>query len=133
MARQSGEGAGPSRVLIADGDIVVRHALAEYLRDCGFHVIEASTLDEALALLEQPEAVRPELILSDVDLPGGNGFAFRAQVREQYPDIHFVLAGNIDTAVRSAEQMCEEHNPVAKPYHHQIVLDRIRRLLAGGN
>ena len=34
-------------VLLVEGDIIVRHPLAEYLRECGFTVFEASNGDEA--------------------------------------------------------------------------------------
>ena len=34
-------------VLVVDGDVLVRHAIADYLRLCGYVVIEASLSDEA--------------------------------------------------------------------------------------
>jgi CheY-like chemotaxis protein len=41
--------------------------LAEELRDAGHQVIEASDADEAVIILE---ATRPDLIISDVRMPG---------------------------------------------------------------
>ena len=42
------------RSILVEGDIVVRHPLAEYLRECGFTVFEASNGDEAKRALTTP-------------------------------------------------------------------------------
>jgi CheY-like chemotaxis protein len=39
-------------VLVLDGDVLVRMPVVQFLRDCGYSVVEAATIDEAIALLE---------------------------------------------------------------------------------
>lgn len=34
-------------VLVVEHDVLVRHPLAKYLRECGYRVVEAITYDEA--------------------------------------------------------------------------------------
>lgn len=117
-------------LIIADGDILVRVALADYLRSCGYRVIEASSSDEVMTLLTHGEA-GVSCLLADADLQGAlNGFGLRHWVREHHPQISVILAGNIEAAARAAGQLCEEGPHLARPYDHQLVVDHIKRLAA---
>ena len=118
------------RLLVADSDVLVRHAISDYLRRCGYAVIEAASFEEALAVIEAPQ-LAPELVLSDVELAGeGNGFTLRAVVTEKWPEVEVVLAGNIEAATKAAGELCERGPHLARPHDPQLVLERIRRALA---
>lgn len=120
----------PRSLLIADSEILVRHAIAAYLRECGYDVIEAATYEEALVVLES-DKITPELVLSDVELKGeGNGFALRAWVMGNHPALPVVLAGNVEAAARAAAGICEKGPHLARPYDPQGVADHVRQLLA---
>lgn len=117
-------------LLVADSDVLVRHAIADYLRRCGYDVIEAASFEEAVAVLEAPH-ITPSAVLSDVELAGsGNGFALRARAAREWPGIEVFLAGNVAAAARTAGQLCERGPHLARPYDPQLVLERVRRLLA---
>jgi DNA-binding response OmpR family regulator len=121
----------PPCILIVDADILIRHPLAEYLRECGYRVVQAANLDEARKLFTQRRR-RPaiDLVLADANTPGAeNAFAFAAWVRANRPGIAVILAGSVDAAAEKAGELCEE-GPLSKPYDHQLVLYRIRRSLA---
>lgn len=118
------------RLLVADSDVLVRHAISDYLRRCGYAVIEAASFEEALAVIEAPQ-LTPELVLSDVELAGeGNGFTLRALVTEKWPEVEVVLAGNVEAATKAAGELCERGPHLARPHDPQLVLERIRRALA---
>jgi DNA-binding response OmpR family regulator len=80
-------------VLLVEGDIILRHPVAEYLRECGFTVFEAASGDEAIRALSTP-AVQVEVVLADMTTPG-SGFALRQWVRKQNPAVEVILAGSI--------------------------------------
>jgi DNA-binding NtrC family response regulator len=115
-------------VLLVEGDIVVRHPLAEYLRECGFTVFEAANADEAKRALASPE-LRIEVVLADMTTPA-SGFALSQWVRSQNLSVEVILAGSIEKAVDKAGSLCNEGPAIAKPYQHHLVLDHIRRALA---
>lgn len=120
----------PQGLLIADSDVLVRHAIGDYLRDCGYRVIEAATYDEALVVLESA-TFEIDCVLADAELAGsGNGFALRAWLSEHRPGLAVLLAGSIEAAARSAGDLCEDGPHLARPYDSQIVVDRVRRLMA---
>ena len=116
-------------VLLADAEELVRTPLAQYLRECGYRVLEAINAKEAQALLSEGSQTI-DIALADIQTLGGSGFAFAAWVRRNKPGVRVLSAGTIAAAARQAGDLCDEEPPIQKPYDHQLVLDRIRRLLA---
>ncbi|WP_029005687.1 response regulator [Azorhizobium doebereinerae] len=117
-------------VMVVDADVLVRHVLAEYLRTCGYRVIEAASSDEAQNFLEHGE-VDVDVVLVDAQAPGRvGGFGFARWVREKRPGIDVVLAGAPEHAAEQAADLCEEGPHLARPYDPQSVVDRIKRLRA---
>jgi len=118
-----------SSVLIVEADILIRNPLAEYLRECGYRVLEAFDAVEARQVLDDSSQTI-DIVMADVDAPGEGGFVFAAWIRGNYPGIEVILAGSVAKAAEKAGQLCQDGPALSKPYDHQIVLDRIRRLLA---
>ena len=116
-------------ILIVEDDVLVRMPIAQYLRDCGFKVIEAADADGAMTVLLHRET-SVDLVFSDIEMPGSlDGFGLAKWIRENRPGLDVLLAGTVPRAVESAETLCEQ-GPVAKPYEAQVVHNHIRRLLA---
>ena len=117
-------------LLIIEPDILVRHPLAEYLRECGYEVLEALNAAEARQLIGV-HAGAVDVVLADASGAGGEGAGFAAWMRSEYPEVEVILAGSPERATEEAGTLCEAGPALAKPYDHQHVLERIRRLLAG--
>jgi DNA-binding NtrC family response regulator len=116
-------------ILIVDSDILVRNPLAEYLRECGYYVLEASSASEARTIISESEA-SVDAVLVDITGPGEGGFALASWIRADYPQLEVALAGTVDKATEKAADLCQEGPALSKPYEHQFVRDHIRRLLA---
>jgi DNA-binding LytR/AlgR family response regulator len=92
--------------------------------------VEAANADEALIILQEPE-LEIEVVLSDIEMPGAmDGFGLAQWVRANRPGLEIVLVGTPERAANAAADLCEEGPTLAKPYEPQIVVDRIRQLLA---
>ena len=117
-------------VLVLDGDVLVRMPVVQFLRDCGHRVVEAATIDEAIALLEKTN-IPLDVVLSKIDIPGSmNGFGFAQWARSVRPELKILLAATPERTVRNAAELCEIGPTLKRPYDHKLVLDRIKRLLA---
>jgi CheY-like chemotaxis protein len=115
-------------ILVVEDDVLVRMPIAQYLRGCGYKVIEAVSADEAMAVLLHRETV-VDVVFSDIEMPGSiDGFGLAKWIREHRPGLDVVLAGTIPRTVESAKELCEA-GTVPKPYEEQVV-HHIRRLLA---
>ncbi|MBV1690308.1 response regulator [Novosphingobium sp. G106] len=112
-------------VLIVDSDILVRHALADYLRHCGYRVVEAASSDEAmLALAEASLSV--DVVLCDVAVAGSrSGFELATWVRQNRPDLEVKLAASVEGAAKAAANLCDSGPHTARPYDPQSVIDYI--------
>jgi response regulator RpfG family c-di-GMP phosphodiesterase len=116
-------------VLVLDGDVLVRMPVVQFLRDCGYRVVEAATIDEAIALLEKTN-IPLDVVLSKIDIPGSmNGFGFAQWARSVRPELKILLAATPERTVRNAAELCEVGPMLKRPYEHRLVLDRIKRLL----
>ncbi len=68
------------RVLLVDDSAFFRNLLAPQLTAAGFQVIAMDSADKALALCEAGEQF--DLIISDIEMPGMNGFEFCESVKK---------------------------------------------------
>jgi response regulator RpfG family c-di-GMP phosphodiesterase len=102
----------------------------QFLRDCGNHVVEAASTDEAMVILQKTN-VPVDVVLSEIDLPGSmNGFGFAQWARSVRPQLKILLAATPERTVRNAADLCEVGPTLKRPYGHRVVLDRMKRLLA---
>jgi len=122
--------AAAETVLIVDGDVITRTVIAEYLRHCGFRVLEVGTGTEALQALQHPDFTI-DIVLSDVELPGEiSGFELSYWIRTSKPQVKILLASAVERIADTAGDLCEEGPHLAKPYDHRLILDHIKRLRA---
>ena len=127
MAQQSDES---QRILVVDGDVLVRHVISDYLRTCGYVVVEAASTDEAITLLDESDATI-EAVLCDADAPGDqSAFQFRAWAVRRTPATQIILAGSVAAAADKAAELCEEGPQLRRPYDPQGVVEYIRRLIS---
>jgi DNA-binding response OmpR family regulator len=119
-----------STVLLVEGDVLIRMPIAEYLRECGYRVMEAANVDEASAVLDAAE-LQIDVIFVSVDTGGSiGGFELARLARKKRPRIRTVLAGTPKRAANAAGDLCEEGPHLTKPYHPQVIERQIRSLLA---
>ncbi len=90
-----------AKVLCIDDEHLLRLATCDYLKDMGHEVLEAASGAEGLALFRWH---RPDIVLSDLRMPGGDGFLVVKHLAEEAPDTPVVIisgTGSIDEAVRT--------------------------------
>lgn len=78
-------------ILCVEDEDELRTDLTEELEEAGYAVVEARNGEQAH---EQIRVIRPDLILCDINMPSGNGYALLKSVREQFPhmaDVPFVF------------------------------------------
>jgi len=119
----------PPLILVVDDYQDAREMYAEYLQFSGFRVAEARNGNEAL---EQAFALKPDLILMDLSLPGMDGWEATRQLKadERTQNIPVValtghaLAGASDGAKRAG---CDSF--VTKPCLPDDLVVEVRRML----
>ena len=117
-------------ILVVEDEVLIRLAIAEYLRECGYKVHEATHAAEAVAVMESPE-VSVDVVFSDVVMPGEmDGFGLARWVRANRPSVEVILTSTVDRSAEVAGMLCEAGPLMKKPYEPQSVVERIKQLLA---
>lgn len=120
----------PQTILLLEADMLVRQPLAQYLRECGYQVLEAASPAEARLLLDQGQQAIDLMFVDMGSAVDAGGFTLVEWTRRCRPQVNLVLAGFIDQATRKAGDLCSDGPDITKPYDHQLILHRIRRSLA---
>ncbi|HVH34980.1 MAG TPA: response regulator [Tahibacter sp.] len=116
------------QLLFVDADIVARSVIANYLRECGYAVVEATSTDEAKALLARPD-LDIDIVFADVDAPGEvDGFGLARWTAEHFPRVRVILSATLQREAKIAADLCGEGPLLRKPYDQAALLDQIRRL-----
>ena len=111
------------RILVVDDEPNARAALAELLRDEGYSVDTASDGFKALPKLEE---FAPDLLLTDLRMPGLNGIELLRKARAVDPEMAAVVMtahGEVETAVAAMREGAADY--LSKP----LVFDELKIVL----
>lgn len=114
-------------VLIVDDEIRYRELYARVLRDAGFAVLEAGSAAEALLELEK---TAPDMIVSDVRMPGESGLDLLRRARGEKPELPFLLVtayADVREAVDALKLGAVDY--LAKPVDLDELLSAVRDTL----
>lgn len=107
-------------VLVVDDDASVRKVLGALLENAGWTTTRAATGEEALDLVR---AADPDVVVSDLKMPGMDGLELLGHLRVSYPEIPVVLLtahGSVDAAVEAMKRGA--HDFLTKPFDKEQVL-----------
>ena len=118
-----------AEILIVEDSPTQAERLRHLLEQHGYKVTAANNGREALAVLSKS---KPALVISDIVMPGMNGYALCKQIKEdkETQDISVILL----TALISAEDVldglaCEADSFITKPYSEDYLLTHVSQIL----
>jgi two-component system, NtrC family, response regulator GlrR len=115
-------------LLVVDDDPDMLRLLTIRLTAAGYRVTAVTSAEAALTELH---IERPQLVLSDVRLPGRDGLALFDDIRTQHPSVPVILLtahGTIPDAVEATERGVFTY--LTKPFDGKALLDKIGQALA---
>ena len=125
----SGELVGGSEtVLIVDDESAVRETLTSLLSSLGYRTLQASSADSAIKQLITDSDV--ELVITDIVMPGINGFELAQQVHVCFPQIKILYCSGFATeAIMKGGNTPNINHILSKPYRISDLAHSVRRLL----
>ncbi len=118
-------------VLVVDDESVIADTLAEILTRSGYTGVAEYDGDSAL---ETALLMPPEMLITDVVLPGMSGIELAITIRRIFPDCKIILfSGQASTAdlLAAARQDGHHFTLLTKPLHPQDLLTRVSENLKG--
>ena len=119
----------PFALVVDDDSLILLDAMA-ILEDAGFRPLEARDADSAeLILLEYADEI--VLLFTDVQMSGErDGFALARMTAERWPEIGIMVASGLSNP--NPGLMPEGAIFLRKPFHAQLIYDRLQVLLPDG-
>jgi PAS domain S-box-containing protein len=118
-------------ILVVEDDDDVREYLLDALRDLKYHVISASNADGALNILKRA-AVRVDLLLTDVIMPGANGRELGRRAQQLRPSLKILyMTGYSRNAVVHQGRLDDGVEFIQKPVTQAELSARVRQILDG--
>ena len=118
------------KVLVIDDHAVVRNGCRQLLESCGpYQVTEAKTAQDGL---EQAQALQPDLIVLDLNLPDRNGLDILPDLRTQVPAariLAFTMHEDAAHAVAALERGASGY--ITKTDDADVILTAAQHVLAG--
>jgi len=115
-------------VWIVDDDRSIRWVLEKALQQEGMEPVSFDSADAALTRLQRQS---PDVLISDIRMPGTSGLDLLANIRERYPKLPVIIMtahSDLDSAVASYQGGAFEYLP--KPFDVDEAVALVRRALA---
>ena len=115
------------KILLVEDELVLAEILQESLQSRGFSVAHADTVKAALNQFYQ---YRPDIMVLDVMLPDGDGYAFARQIRNVDPEIPIIFLtskSQVQDVVEGFESGGNDY--LKKPFSIEELIVRVKALL----
>ena len=120
-----------NRVWVIDDDRSIRWVLEKALQKAE---MEVRTFESANGVMEALAAEQPDVMISDVRMPGMDGLSLLGHVHEAYPDLPVIIMtahSDLDSAVAAYHGGAFEYLP--KPFDLDEAVEQVSRACRKGS
>jgi two-component system NtrC family response regulator len=121
-----GERLRKKRILVVDDDESLRWVTQAQLQQSGYEVVAAA---DGTSALEQVPTLSPDLVITDLKMPGMSGLDLLKEIRTQYPEVIVIMVtafGSVETAVDAMKAGAYDY--ITKP----VNMDELRLVVSRG-
>lgn len=122
MSEQAKQG----KLLVVDDDTGLRETLTDFFEIEGYEVAGAGNVVEAR---ERLKTFSPDLLLLDINMPGGDGLTFAGDMRSRSTTPIIILSGKGAMVDRVVGLEVGADDYLAKPFELRELLARVRAVL----
>lgn len=124
---------GSRRIVVVDDECSIADTLAAIFRRSGY---DARAAYDGASALELCADAAPDVLISDVMMPGINGIELAILVREQCPECHVILFSGVGISfslVEEAGRRGHHFDILEKPIHPVALLEKVASALDDGS
>src|SRR5947209_466049 len=114
-------------ILVVDDDESLRRVTQLQLQEAGYDVLTAPNGTEALAMIESDT---PDLVITDMKMPGMSGLELLDKIRKLYPQTTVLMVtafGTIQTAVEAMKAGAYDY--ITKPIDYEELVLVVNRAM----
>jgi len=117
------------KIVVVEDNDSVRDFVVRALHNQGHAVIAASGGGDALMQLHESHVI-PDLLVTDIVMPGMNGKELSEKIRSLYPAIKVLYMSGYSGDIISSHGVLEEGvTLLEKPFSRQLLVDKVREIL----
>jgi DNA-binding NtrC family response regulator len=114
-------------VLVVDDEAAIRGLITRWLEAAGYRTQAAVSAEQALHTLDNAE---PAVVVSDIEMPGRDGFWLADEVRRRYPNTAIVMmTGCPDTGMAARSMRTGAMDYLRKPFTRDQLTSSLTRAL----
>jgi DNA-binding NtrC family response regulator len=117
-------------ILVVEDEEVYRELLARILTKAGYDVVQAADGFRALSIMEKSKI---DLVISDIFMPGMNGYSLVARLRAKWPSMPVILTTGFLSEETAKNMMNGSVDFIPKPIDPEKLIELIHRQLPTGN
>jgi len=118
-----------TKILLADDSVTIQKVVELTFSDEGSQVVSVS---DGSSALEKAQIDRPDIILSDVVMPGMSGYDFCQKVKSD-PGLRSIpflfLKGTFESFDEEKARQCGSDGFIVKPFDSQDLIDKVAELV----
>lgn len=112
---------------IVDDQSFINDIVSSVLEDAGYSTLSFSSPDEYLRHLSMPDYARPLAVITDIAMPGMNGYEMIESISERIPGIRFiVMSGDPSFPAAKRRTVCMY---LAKPFTPAGLMEIVRQVM----
>ena len=114
------------RIFVVDDERIIRVSLVDELRDAGYQVHEYASANAAMIQLSELE---PDLIITDLSMPGLDGIEFLKKIKAHNNEIQVIIMTAYSTVSNAVEAMkIGAYDYITKPFETDDILHNVLRV-----
>jgi DNA-binding NtrC family response regulator len=111
-------------ILVVDDEEAYRELLARILTKAGHEIVQAADGFGALSLLEKSKI---DLVISDILMPGMNGYSLVSRLRAKWPSMAVILTTGFLSEDAARNMMNGSVDFIPKPINPEKLIEMINR------
>jgi DNA-binding NtrC family response regulator len=114
------------KIFLTDDERILRVSLADELREAGHEVAEFAQADGVLQRLREE---KPDLLLTDIRMPGMSGLELTEKVKQIAPETIVVVMtayASVDTAIKALQLGAYDY--LTKPFRNEEIINMTQRV-----
>ena len=119
-----------ARILLIDDEAAIRRLVRRVLEDAGHEFLEASDGEAGTRLLAEH---RPELVITDLFMPGQDGIVTVRRIRKDFPGVRIIVVSGGDSTgridLRGGAELLGATAGLRKPFAPADLLRVVREVL----